>query len=117
MVSEEDFMGWTKEVNSNPEIKKHGFKLVNLRTHYFYMTLAVMFLLILSVFVGVLFYLGMEGKLSSTYENIINPLFNASVNITNTYTFTPSTANAYSFNPNYTIVVNIPDNLCGGYNE
>lgn len=113
MVNEKEFLGWKDKVNGNPEIKKHGFKLVNIKAHYFYMILSFLFLLVFVCFVGGLFYLGYEGKLSSTYENVINPLFNASVQVENIYTFTPATENIFEFNPNHTIIVNIPENLCG----
>jgi len=110
----EKIMQYKAEVNSNPVLKKYGLKLVGSRNYKFFRLMGTVFLIICVCFVGVLFYLGSEGKLSSTYENIINPMFNASVQFDNfnTYEFNP--VNNNKFSPNYTIEVNIPSDLCGG---
>jgi len=110
----EEIMQYKAEVNSNPVLKKYGLKLVGNRNYKFFKLMGTVFLIICVCFVGMLFYLGSEGKLSSTYENIINPMFNASVDVDNfnTYEFNP--VNNNKFSPNYTIEVNIPSDLCGG---
>ena len=107
MDTDTEFLGWKESVNSNPIVKENGFKLVKELKHNIFIVLGVLFLLVLVSFVGTVFYLGMEGKLSSTYENIINPMFNASVKVENTFDFKPSTVNDYEFKPNYTIINNI----------
>ena len=109
----EKVLEYKANVNSDPTIKKYGLRLVGNRNYKFFKLIGITFLIICVSFIGVLFYLGTEGKLSSTYENIINPLFNASVKVDNfnTYEFNP--VNNNKFSPNYTIEVNIPENLCG----
>jgi len=113
-MEKEEVIEYQKQVNSNPVLKKYGLKLVRNRNYKFFKLMGVLFLLICLTFIGVIFYLGSEGKLSSTYESVINPLFNASVQVDNynTYKFNP--VNNNKFSPNYTIEVNIPSDLCGG---
>ena len=103
-----EVLEYKAEVNSNLVLKKYGLKLVGSRNYKFFKLMGVMFLIVCVSFIGVLFYLGSDGKLSSTYENIINPMFNASVNVDNfnTYEFNP--VNNNKFSQNYTIEINIP---------
>ena len=110
----EEIIKYKREANSNPVLKKYGLRLVNNRNYKFFKLMGVLFLIILLSFTGVIFYLGTEGKLSSTYESVINPIFNPEVNVENTYEFNPLTENSFKFTPNYTIIVNIPENICGG---
>ena len=109
-ITNSAFDGWKDKVDKNPIVKEKGFKLVKTRKHNFFMFLGVLFLFVSISFVGVLFYLGYEGKLGSTYENVINPLFNASVTIENSYDFKPSTVNTYKYN--HTIINNIVVDGC-----
>lgn len=110
----EKIIEYKKQVNSNPVLNKYGLKLVRSRNYKFFKLMGVLFLMVCLVFTGVIFYLGIEGKLSSTYESVINPMFNPEVKVENIYEFNPSTENKYSFNPNYTIEINIPSDICGG---
>ncbi len=116
MVEIEEIIEYKKQVNSNPILKKYGLRLVNRRNYRIFQVMGILFLLIFASLVGTFLYLGTEGKLSSTYETIINPLFNASVKVENSYEFKPKTENDYEFfnefKPNYTIEINIPENFC-----
>ena len=116
-MEDEEVAEYKDQVNSSPILKKHGLRLVSSSNYRFFKLMAVMFLIICVCFVGVLFYLGFEGKLSSTYENIINPLFNASVEVENINTYEFNPVNNNKFSPNYTIEINLPENLCGGLDE
>ena len=113
-MEKEEILKYKQAVNSNPTLNKYGLKLVRNRNYQFFKLTGVLFLLICLAFTVVIFYLGSEGKLSSTYESVINPLFNASVQVDNynTYEFNPINNNKFS--PNYTIEVNIPSDLCRG---
>jgi len=108
----EKIIKYKQEVNSNPVLKKYGLKLVNQRNYKFFKLTGVIFLLICVSFTGVILYLGIEGKLSSTYDSVINPIFSPEVKVENIYKFNPLTENSFDFNPNYTIIVNIPENIC-----
>jgi len=110
----EEIMQYKAEVNSNPVLKKYDLRLVGNRNYKFFRLMGTFFLITCVCFVGVIFYLGSEGKLSSTYENIINPMFNASVEVENNNLYEFNPINNNKFSPNYTIEVNIPSDLCGG---
>lgn len=99
---------WKEESNKKLEEGGHNLRVVNSKLYTFILTLSVILTILLIV--GGWYFLSLikDGSFKSltNQEVSLNPLFNASVSIMNSYnnTFDPSVSNNYIYYNNYTII-------------
>lgn len=102
-LEREELSKFLENAERNELLNKHKIKFVNSNTHTFFKFISIIFLILLSIFLILVGKIAYDGKLQSTYENIINPLFNATIN--NNISFNPKIENEYK--NNFTIINNI----------
>ena len=91
-----------EETNNNPLLKEQKIRAVNSNTYGFFKFMSFLFFILLLGSVFVFGYLIYEGKLQSTYEMVINPMFNATVNVENDFDFSHRLHTYYTLYINFT---------------